>query len=68
MTPVRANHVGIALLPLCLVLGLLGLNVYLYGDAGIEGPNQLALLLGGGVAAVIGLQRGRSWQPCKMAC
>lgn len=56
------GHVLVALCPLLLVLLLLGINVALYGDAGIEGPNQFALLLGGCLAALIGLRRGRHWQ------
>lgn len=62
MTQAQPSRVTSALLPLILVLTLLGVNVYLYGDAGLEGPNQLALLLGGGLAALIGLYRGIAWQ------
>lgn len=62
MSSTSRQPVTIALIPLVLVLLLLGINVAVYGDEGIEGPNQLALLLGGGLAALIGLRRGRHWQ------
>lgn len=50
-----------ALLPLLLLVMLLGVNVALFGDAGIEGPNQLALILAAALAAIIGLWRGQAW-------
>ncbi len=62
MSPAPRGTVIVALTPLLLVLLLLGINVALYGDAGIEGANQLALLLGGGLAALIGLRRGLHWR------
>ncbi len=57
----RQPPLSLALLPLLLVIVLLGANVALFGDAGIEGPNQLALLLAGALAAVIGLLQGKAW-------
>ncbi|MBD2859486.1 Na+/H+ antiporter NhaC [Spongiibacter sp. KMU-158] len=51
----------LALTPLALLVGLLALNVAIFGDAGIEGPNQFALILAGAAAATIGLTRGVSW-------
>ncbi len=44
-----------ALLPIIFLIGLLILNVYYYGDGGLGGPNQIALILAAAVAAIVGL-------------
>jgi NhaC family Na+:H+ antiporter len=49
-------------LPLGFLIFLLALSVYLFGDLSSYGPNQVALLLAMGVAALIGLKNGFSWQ------
>ncbi len=44
-----------ALFPVLILIGLLGVNVYLYGGDSSYGPNQIALLLAAAVAASMGL-------------
>ncbi len=44
-----------ALLPLVLLIALLATNVVVFGDAGLDGPNQLVLLGAAAVALVIGI-------------
>jgi NhaC family Na+:H+ antiporter len=48
----------LALVPLLVLVLLLALNVVVFGDSGLEGPNQLALLASAAVAVVIGRLRG----------
>lgn len=43
-----------ALIPVVVLVGMLGYNVYVFGDDALSGSNQFILLLGGGVAAIIG--------------
>lgn len=43
-----------ALIPVVALVGMLGYNVFVFGDDALSGSNQFILLLGGGVAAVIG--------------
>jgi len=43
-----------ALVPVFVLIGLLGLNVYLYGEDSSYGPNQIALLMAAGAAAIVG--------------
>ena len=50
-----------ALLPLVLLVALLAINVMLFGDAGLDGPNQLALLFAAAVALVIGSFNGNTY-------
>ena len=47
---------GIALLPIVVLVLLLSLNVGIYGDDALSGSNQFMLLLGGAVAALIGFR------------
>jgi NhaC family Na+:H+ antiporter len=51
-----------SLIPLIILIGLLGLNVYLYGDDSLSGANQLALILGTGVATIIGFKNKIDWK------
>ncbi|MFN3939688.1 MAG: hypothetical protein ACK4IY_03810, partial [Chitinophagales bacterium] len=44
-----------AFIPIIVLVGLLVLNVIFYKDSASSGPNQIALILAGVVAAVIGL-------------
>ena len=44
-----------ALLPVLVLIGLLGVNVYLYGEDSSYGPNQIALLLAAATATMVGL-------------
>lgn len=44
-----------ALIPVIVLVALLYYNVYVYGDASLDGTNQLILLLGAAVAAGIGV-------------
>lgn len=60
-TPPHSPSIKLALMPLTLLLLLLAVNVALFGDSAIEGPNQIALILAGVMAAVIGLRHGASW-------
>ena len=52
----------LALLPILFLIGLLSINVYLYGDDSLGGSNQLALLFSGALAAIIGVLYGNNWK------
>jgi len=60
--PSRAPSLIQALLPLVLLVGLLAANVAVFGDGGLEGPNQLALLFAAAVALVIGTWNGQPFK------
>ncbi|MDA7768238.1 Na+/H+ antiporter NhaC [Flavobacteriales bacterium] len=51
-----------ALTPIVFLIGLLSLNVFLYGDNALGGANQLALLLAASLAGIIGTRKGFKWK------
>ena len=53
---------GIALLPVVVLVLLLSINVGIYGDDALSGSNQFILLLGGAVAALIGFRQNISYK------
>ncbi|WP_323845938.1 Na+/H+ antiporter NhaC [Microbulbifer magnicolonia] len=57
----------LALTPPLVLIGLLALSVYLFGDSSSSGPNQLALMLAAAAAALVGLYRGQSWAELEKA-
>ena len=57
----------LALVPVVLLIALLGASVYLFGDESSSGPNQIALVLGTAVAAVVGLVGGQRWKDLERA-
>lgn len=61
-TPQREPSLLQALTPLLFLMVLLALAVYLYADNASYGANQIALLLAGGVAALIGIRNGMAWR------
>lgn len=52
----------LALVPICVLITLLGINVYVLDDKAIGGPNQIALLLASGIAGVISFKLGYTWE------
>jgi len=50
-----------ALIPIVILVILLGGSVYLFKDNSSFGPNQIALLVSMGIAAIVGLKNGYSW-------
>jgi NhaC family Na+:H+ antiporter len=51
-----------SLVPVAILVGLLASAVYLFGSDSSYGPNQIALLLAGGVGILIGLRHGWTWR------
>jgi NhaC family Na+:H+ antiporter len=51
-----------ALIPITILVALLAINVVYYGDSALSGANQMALLFGAAVAAVVGLNLGYTWE------
>ena len=51
-----------ALLPILALIVMMGSAVYLFADNSSYGPNQIALLLAMGLAAIIGMKNGYSWK------
>ncbi|MUP46194.1 Na+/H+ antiporter NhaC [Gramella sp. BOM4] len=43
-----------ALIPVVALIGMLAFNVFVFGDDALSGSNQFILLLGGGIAAIVG--------------
>ncbi|MDG1707857.1 MAG: Na+/H+ antiporter NhaC [Emcibacteraceae bacterium] len=50
-----------ALIPVISLVGMLSLSVYLYGDESSSGANQIALILSGCVALLVGAKNGHKW-------
>ena len=44
-----------ALIPVFCLIGMLAFNVYVFGDDALSGSNQFILLLGGAIAAIVGV-------------
>ncbi|MBU2976900.1 Na+/H+ antiporter NhaC [Alteromonas sp. C1M14] len=51
-----------ALIPIVALVIMMGGAVYLFSDDSSFGPNQIALLLGTGLAAIIGMKNGHRWK------
>ena len=51
-----------ALIPIVFLIILLSLNVTVFGDAALDGSNQVVLLLSGAVAGIVALRTGVSWR------
>lgn len=51
-----------SLIPVLVLIGLLASSVYLFADDSSYGPNQIALILSGMVAAIIGIRNGWTWK------
>jgi NhaC family Na+:H+ antiporter len=51
-----------ALLPLVALFAMLAASVYVFADDSSYGGNQIALLIAGGIAAVVGLRNGLRWE------
>ena len=51
-----------ALIPLVVLVALLIINVYVFGDDALSGSNQFVLLLGAAVAAFVGFRNGVSYK------
>lgn len=59
----QSMHLGIALLPIVVLIMALGFNVLgVYGDDALGGSSQMIIILVAGFAAAIGLMRGVSWK------
>lgn len=56
-----------ALIPVLTLIGLLSLSVHLYGEDASYGPNQIALIIGAVLAAIIGWRNGQNWQQIENA-
>jgi len=56
-----------ALIPVAALVSMLGLSVYLYGDESSSGANQIALIMAGCVALVIGTKNGYKWREIEKA-
>ncbi|NKB34235.1 MAG: Na+/H+ antiporter NhaC [Pseudomonadales bacterium] len=50
-----------ALIPVAVLVCLLSLSVYLFGEDASSGPNQIALCVGAAVAALVGWNNGQTW-------
>jgi len=51
-----------AFIPLLFLIGLLSVNVYIFGVDAIAGPNQLALIFSALVAALVAFSIGFTWE------
>lgn len=51
-----------ALIPIIVLIILLSGSVYLFEDNSSYGPNQIALLIAMGIAAIFGMKNGYSWE------
>lgn len=65
--PVREPSLIDALIPVGVLIVLLSLSVYLFGSDSSSGANQVVLLLGAMVSALIALKNGHRWGEIQQA-
>jgi Na+:H+ antiporter, NhaC family len=62
ITPTKEPSLLQALIPIVILTALLATNVIIYGADATGGPNQIALLLGAGVAGLVAMCLGFKWK------
>ena len=67
MTDTKPEPLVSALVTVSLLIGLLGLAVFLFGDEATAGPNQFAISVCAAVAFVLGRLHGYSWDELREA-
>ena len=55
------TSLGMALLPILLLVLLLAADVIAFGEDSSYGSNQVALLIASGATVALGMARGQSW-------
>lgn len=63
----REPSLADALIPVAALIGLLGASYHLFGDLASQGPNQIALLFCGLIAAGIAYKNGMDWTALRQA-
>ena len=66
MTP-RPIPYAVALIPAITLIVLMGMAVWLFGDASAGGPAQIVILVAAGAANIIGLAYGMKWSALEEA-
>ncbi|MBT8079842.1 MAG: Na+/H+ antiporter NhaC [Gammaproteobacteria bacterium] len=61
MSQTRPPSLIDALIPVVLLMAMLFLSVYLFGDSSSSGPNQIVLIVGAAIASGIALKNGFRW-------
>lgn len=51
-----------AIIPIIFLIGLLAVNVVMFGEDSSYGSNQIALILAAGIASIIGMKLGYKWK------
>ena len=51
-----------ALFPILFLIVALFINVRIFGDAALDGSNQIILMLSAGVASIVALRLGYKWK------
>ena len=59
--PLRQPSLSDACIPIAVLISLLSLSVFLFGEDASYGPSQIALVLSASLAAAIGIKNGFSW-------
>jgi NhaC family Na+:H+ antiporter len=62
MTQTKEPTLFLSFIPIIILTGLLATNVIIYGADATGGPNQIALLLGAGVAGLVAFRLGFRWK------
>ncbi len=52
----------LSLFPIIFLIGLLIINIQVFGDDGLSGSNQMVLVLASAVAAIIAVKLGHTWE------
>ena len=61
-TTIRPPSLLDALIPVVSLMVMLALSVYLFGSDSSSGPNQIVLILGAAIGAIIALKNGHAWK------
>ncbi len=56
-----------ALIPVIALVSMLSLSVFLYGDGSSSGANQIALIMAGCIALMVGIKNGYTWREVEKA-
>lgn len=58
----KSLSLGEALIPIVLLILLLSVNAYIFGDNAISGANQFSLLIAAAVGGIIAIRHGKGWE------